>query len=121
MSEVNYQALREAAQNYQSMRAWYQTSPEAQMLNGIVMRLWLRLSVTSVIGKRILSLICWMNWKKQNHSSTSSVSITKALSRMEVNASQNWKKSNLLRKNWFAAKASITVSKTIVRRLHCLA
>lgn len=29
MSEVNYQALREAAQNYQSMLAWYQTIPDS--------------------------------------------------------------------------------------------
>lgn len=44
-----------------------------------------------------------------------------ALSRMEVSASPNWKQSNPLRKNWFAVKAAITVSKTIVRWLHCLA
>ncbi len=50
-------------------------SRTAQMLNGIVMRLLLRLSVTSVIRKRILSLICWMDWKKQNHNSTSSVRV----------------------------------------------
>ena len=29
MSEVNYQALREAAQNYQSMLAWYQENPDS--------------------------------------------------------------------------------------------
>lgn len=92
MREVNYEALREAAQNYQSTLAWYQAIPTAQMLNGIVMRLLLRLSVTSVIGKRILSLICWMDWKKQNHNSKSSVSITKALSLMGASVLLNWKR-----------------------------
>ncbi|EJB3793209.1 TPA: ead/Ea22-like family protein [Escherichia coli] len=29
MSEINYQALREAAQNYQSMLAWYQENPDS--------------------------------------------------------------------------------------------
>ncbi|EIR9223491.1 TPA: hypothetical protein SSD32_001375 [Escherichia coli] len=29
MSEVNYQALREAAQNYQSTLAWYQENPDS--------------------------------------------------------------------------------------------
>lgn len=29
MSGINYQALREAAQNYQSMLAWYQEKPDS--------------------------------------------------------------------------------------------
>ncbi|MCV0732017.1 hypothetical protein MLI38_027540, partial [Escherichia coli] len=28
-TEINYQALREAAQNYQSMLAWYQEKPDS--------------------------------------------------------------------------------------------
>ncbi len=30
MREVNYEALREAAQNYQSTLAWYQAIPDTQ-------------------------------------------------------------------------------------------
>lgn len=65
MNSIHYQALREAAQNYQSMLAWYEAIPVAQTQRLIVMKLWLRLSVKSVTGKWILSPICWMNWKPQ--------------------------------------------------------
>lgn len=92
MREVNYEALREAAQNYQSTLAWYQAIPDSPNAERDCDRLLLRLSVTSVIGKRILSLICWMDWKKQNHNSTSSVSITKALSLMGASVLLNWKR-----------------------------
>ena len=94
---VIYQELtmrRFVRQHKTISRRWrgIRLSRTAQMLNGIVMRLLLRLSVTSVIGKRILSLICWMDWKKQNHNSKSSVSITKALSLMGASVLLNWKR-----------------------------
>ncbi len=65
MNSIYYQALREVAQNYQSMLAWYQAIPDSPDARLIVMRFWLRLSVKSVTGKWILSPICWMNWKPQ--------------------------------------------------------
>lgn len=92
MREVNYEALREAAQNYQSTLAWYQAIPDSPNAERDCDAALAALSVTSVIGKRILSLICWMDWKKQNHNSKSSVSITKALSLMGASVLLNWKR-----------------------------
>ncbi len=63
MSEINYQALREAAQNYQSTLAWYEAiadNPNAEQdCNEAVAAL----SVKSVIRKWTLSPSCWKNWK----------------------------------------------------------
>lgn len=92
MREVNYEALREAAQNYQSTLAWYQAIPDSPNAERDCDAALAAFKRHSVIGKRILSLICWMDWKKQNHNSTSSVSITKALSLMGASVLLHWKR-----------------------------
>ncbi|CAM4465542.1 hypothetical protein ESCO106041_24700 [Escherichia coli] len=92
MREVNYEALREAAQNYQSTLAWYQAIPDSPNAERDCDAALAAFKRHIRHRKRILSLICWMDWKKQNHNSTSSVSITKALSLMGASVLLNWKR-----------------------------
>lgn len=129
MSKINYQALREAAAAVETVATHqklvaFRVKVTPQVVLAILDELdkkqqYIKLRRTRKLRLRLGS--CVLSWKLQNQNSTSSVSITKALSRMEVSASPNWKQSNPLRKNWFAVKAAITVSRTIVRWQHCLA
>ncbi len=65
MNSIHYQALREAAQNYQSMLAWYDAipdSPDAEVDCDEALAAFKR---QIRYRKWILSPICWMNWKPQ--------------------------------------------------------
>ena len=87
MREVNYEALREAAQNYQSTLAWYQAipdSPNAERDCDAALAAFKR-----HIRHREADIIADL---LENHNSTSSVSITKALSLMGASVLLNWKR-----------------------------
>lgn len=65
MHSIHYQALREAAQNYQSMLAWYEAipdSPDAEVNCDEALAAFKRQIRHREV---ILSPICWMNWKPQ--------------------------------------------------------
>ncbi len=92
MREVNYEALREAAQNYQSTLAWYQAipdSPNAERDCDAALAAFKR-HIRHREADIIADLLDGLEEAKSN--STSSVSITKALSLMGASVLLNWKR-----------------------------